>query len=292
MAKYLKEFETNAEYEAYINGNPDLPNVSLIDDDDSVKYNEYIDYSKQYLTFVALEDGTFKFTKKGSGTLQYSLNSGTTWTSLADNTNSPTVQSGNTIMWKGNLTTSSSIGVNGIGRFSSTGLFNVHGNVMSLKYGDNFIGNISMSDKQFSELFYYTKIVNAKNLILPSTTLKRFCYYQMFERCTSLTTAPELPALTLAYNCYGRMFYTCSSLTKAPELPATTLADACYSEMFRTSTNLNYIKMLATNISASGCLSQWVSGVAATGTFVKSASQTSLPSGASGIPANWTVQNI
>ena len=32
MGKYLKEFKTNAEYEAYINGEPFLPNVSIISD--------------------------------------------------------------------------------------------------------------------------------------------------------------------------------------------------------------------------------------------------------------------
>ena len=47
--------------------------------------------------------------------------------------------------------------------------------------------------------------------------------------------------------------------------------------------------MLATNISATGCLSNWVNGVASTGTFVKNPSMTSLPTGTSGIPSGWTV---
>ena len=49
--------------------------------------------------------------------------------------------------------------------------------------------------------------------------------------------------------------------------------------------------MLATDISAENCLTGWVDSVAATGTFVKAASMTSLPTGASGIPSGWTVQN-
>ena len=32
---------------------------------------------------------------------------------------------------------------------------------------------------------------------------KESCYVNMFSRCTSLTTAPELPATTLASGCYG-----------------------------------------------------------------------------------------
>ena len=52
--------------------------------------------------------------------------------------------------------------------------------------------------------------------------------------------------------------------------------------------------MLATDISASNCLDEWVSGVAATGTFKKSASMTSLPIGGygNGIPDGWTVENV
>jgi hypothetical protein len=34
----------------------------------------------------------------------------------------------------------------------------------------------------------------------------------MFEGCSSLTTAPELPATSLANYCYWRMFENCSSL--------------------------------------------------------------------------------
>ena len=54
---------------------------------------------------------------------------------------------------------------------------------------------------------------------------------------------------------------------------------------------MKYIKMLATNISASNCLNNWVSNVSGTGTFVKNPAMTSLPSGASGIPSGWKVQD-
>ena len=46
----------------------------------------------------------------------------------------------------------------------------------------------------------------------------------MFRDCTSLTTAPELPATTLAPYCYANMFDKCTSLTSAQAiLPATTI---------------------------------------------------------------------
>ena len=53
---------------------------------------------------------------------------------------------------------------------------------------------------------------------------------------------------------------------------------------------MNYIKCLATDISANSCISNWVSGVSPTGTFVKSANMDSWPTGVSGIPSGWTVQ--
>ena len=120
----------------------------------------------------------------------------------------------------------------------------------------------------------------------------------MFSGCTNLTTAPELPATALAISCYRQMFHGCTNLTAAPELPATTLVNYCYQEMFYGCTNLSSITMLATNIPASGvCLSNWVSGVASTGTFTKAASLIQgseagqIPTGTSGIPEGWTVVN-
>ena len=142
---------------------------------------------------------------------------------------------------------------------------------------------------------YYNMFLYCKSLtsapVLPATTLVDSCYYQMFYGCTSLTIAPELPATTLASNCYYQMFYLCTSLTTAPELPATTLATQCYKSMFQGCTNLNYIKCLATDISASNCTSNWVKGVASTGTFIKAPSMTSWTTGVNGIPTGWTVQD-
>lgn len=132
---------------------------------------------------------------------------------------------------------------------------------------------------------------NEGKYCLPATKLTSYCYYFMFEGCTSLTKAPELPATTLADSCYQEMFKDCTSLTTAPELPATKLTSYCYYLMFDGCSNLNYIKMLATDISAASCLSSWVFGVASSGTFVKNADMTSLPTGSSGIPSGWEVKD-
>jgi len=74
MGTYLKLFETQAKYEE-ARQNLILPNVSYCEDDNEVHYNPYVhDYSQDYLTFVALEDGTFTLTRNVS----YSLDNGET----------------------------------------------------------------------------------------------------------------------------------------------------------------------------------------------------------------------
>lgn len=127
--------------------------------------------------------------------------------------------------------------------------------------------------------------------VLSATTLSETCYYYMFQNCISLTTAPDLPATTLANRCYYGMFMGCTGLTTAPDLLATTLVSQCYQAMFMNCSSLNYIKCLATDISANNCLTNWVNGVSSSGTFVKDA-DAAWSRGVSGIPTNWTIDNI
>ena len=194
------------------------------------------DYSKDYLTFEPIEDSTFKFTRNS---LEYSIDDGNTWVNLPVNTDTPTISSGNKIMFKA---TNPSITSNyGIGTFSSTGNFNVSGNIMSLLYGDDFDSQTSLNNLPYTfvELFYScSKVIDVSDLILPATTLANYCYFYMFFACTNLISTPELPATTLVTSCYSNMFYNCTSLTTPPVLPATTLADNCYNSMFRGCYNL------------------------------------------------------
>ena len=125
---------------------------------------------------------------------------------------------------------------------------------------------------------------------LPATTLANFCYENLFNGCSSLTSAPTLPATTLADNCYSGMFYGCTSLTTAPRLPATTLANGCYSKMFSDCTKLNTITLGYTGNFAdapSYAFYYWVSRVASTGTFYYNGTDTTT--GVSAIPTGWTV---
>lgn len=194
----------------------------------------YKDWKREYLTFKALQSGTFKFSAATSSSkVQYSLDEGTTWVELNHNTNTPTVNSGEKIIWKASGITPQN--TTGIGTFSSTGDYEAMGNVMSMAFGDNFRGAKQLQEiYQFAYLFRdSTGLVNAANLRLPATTLSYTCYSNMFKGCTSLITAPKLPATAMAPYCYTYMFDGCQSLTKAPELPAMTLAQNCYAYMFR-----------------------------------------------------------
>ena len=206
-------------------------------------------YENQYLTFEAIEDGTFTFRGKDDEsflTLSYSLDGGQTWTAEERNPESPTITTGNKIMWKGTCTPDT-------GNFSSTGTFKVYGNIMSIVHGDDFRNSTAMYNNHFNSLFKGTKVVNAENLVLPSTTLESYCYAQMFSGCSNLTTAPQLPATTLANNCYASMFYDCTSLTTAPQLPATTLAENCYAQMFYGCTGLVNAPALPARTLAKSC---------------------------------------
>jgi hypothetical protein len=252
MKKYLTLFNSHAEYEQYVSGDFEKPNVSHCVQENEVHYNPYVhDYAEDYLTFVAKGSGTFTFTPQDSNVISYSTDGGENWTEG----NSVSVNNGDEVLWKGTMTPS----IMGIGTFSSTGQFDAQGNVMSLLYGDDFKGETTIEDYALSSLFYdgngvkKCNLVNANNLSLPATTLADYCYYGMFYGCTSLTTAPELPATTLTNYCYYYMFYGCTSLTTAPELPATTLANYCYYGMFSGCINLTTAPELPATTLANYC---------------------------------------
>ena len=248
------------------------------------------DYSKDYFTIVSLEDNNvIYFGVKNaaySKTISVSTDNGNTWTdytsseplndSFVFGTSIASLNTGEKILIKGNNTNyCNNVLDERNNYFSSEKRFNVEGNIMSLIYGDNFIGQNILPNESyiFARLFdqvsatnlHKNTIVSAENLILP-TTLRTGCYYGMFYLCTLLTTAPVLPATTLVTACYENMFNGCSSL--------------------------NYVKCLSTE-TESGSHDQtnnWLRGVSSSGTFVKDAN-TTWPSGESGIPSGWTIQN-
>lgn len=284
-----------------------------------------VDYSRQYLTFEVVEGGTIEFVATDasvSKTISYSLDNGETWTDLTSSTSyqsmGGTLSPGDKVLVKGTNNTYASNDRNYYNHFASTAKINVYGNIMSLISGDNFVDNKTLTEiNTFYRLFAEnSKLLSAKHLILPATTLTKYCYSNMFQNCanftsapklpattltegcymnmfvscSSLTSAPELPATTLVYACYTAMFYGCTSLTTAPELKATTLVRDCYSSMFKGCSNLNYIKAMFTTKPSGTYTFNWVDGVASNGTFVKNSAATWDVTGVNGIPTGWTIK--
>lgn len=177
---------------------------------------EYFDIN-DYLTIEALEDNLQIYFPYED--LMYGID-GLGWQKLIAGKYSPPINTGQTISFKGNVSSTAENKKS----FTITKKCNLLGNCMSLTSNDT---------PYFFKLFdNCTTIVYISKDFLPATTLVDYCYYRMFYGCSSLTTAPELPATTLANYCYGGMFMKCTSLTSAPALPATTLAYNCYTEMF------------------------------------------------------------
>ena len=196
-----------------------------------------VEINPPYLSFIGNEDFTLKTyntTKNWDGTLQYSTN-GSTWNT-----------------WNGTEISSadSKLYLRGTGNTKITG--------NSYKYKFVFTGTDAL------------KIVckgNIENLLDYETVsagghpiMSNYCYYYMFNDCTSLTKAPALPATTLAVGCYGYMFYGCTSLTTAPALPATTLAVNCYMFMFNGCTSLTTAPALPATMLAENCYQDMFSG--------------------------------
>lgn len=279
------------------------------------------DFSLRYLTFVAETDNVTFTLSNGvsSNVFQYSIDNGSTWNNLQIGQTSPSINNRHSIMWK-----ASNLGVNtetGIGIIRPSASARIEGNVMSLIYGDNFIGQTSIPNNyNLRKLFSgATNITSAENMVIPATSLKTQCYSQMFQGCTSLTATPItigssamtwsgnycmsnmfsnctslvhvsstlLPALNLGTQCYWYMFEKSSGMTESPILKATSLASQCYQGMFNGCSSLNTITCLATN--PSSYTNYWVEGVQTTsGTFYKNPSAT-WSTGTNGIPTNWTV---
>ena len=219
--------------------------VKYIDDTVAVETN--------YLTFTAEEDGSmFSFVNKDNNPdVQYSLDGGVTWIALEEGDTVILAHKGDKALLRGDNPQGFSKGSYRYSTFRMTGKVAASGSVMSLVDGAGLSTEIPV-DYCFYGLFNdCTSLTQAPEL--PATRLESSCYNRMFSGCTSLTKAPELPATTLASYCYEGMFSGCTSLTQAPELPATTLANGCYREMFKGCTSLTQTPELPATTLAGTC---------------------------------------
>lgn len=238
------------------------------------------DYGREYLFFDIYSDGILYWKSSSNAitkTIQYSKDGGTTWSSVTSSsagsgTVITEVQVGDTVMFKGN---NSYYSENDMGnRFVTDVHYAIKGNIMSMIYGDNFIGQTTFPEIQETQRVglglwgvYDTSInpnlEDAYDLVLPATALTKSCYMDMFMNCVNLVYAPELNANTLVEKCYNSMFWGCSKI--------------------------NYVKCLATDISADWCTENWLYRASNTGTFVKKYGVT-WPTGDDGIPSGWTIE--
>lgn len=205
------------------------------------------------LKFVATQaNSSVGIVNNGTGqapNIEISTDGGVTWTTW----NYSTIQlnSGGSVLMRGMNKEGFSKSNSKCSKFTTAGSIEVYGNIMSLIDYTQTV-DIIPCDYCFYSLFNgCTSLTTAPEL--PATTLTRGCYSNIFQGCTNLTTAPELPATTLARSCYEVMFYGCSALTTAPALPATTLADYCYAQMFQNCTSLTTVPELPATTLAGGC---------------------------------------
>ena len=277
---------------------------------ETCEYSPVHHYENDYLTFRARTAGKVYWHSNGSGqakTIDYSLNGGT-WTSITatDTSTYFNVAANDVVRFRGtNLSYAkdkSNYSGFGQGEHGTTGQstydsdaaeVDIEGNIMSLVYGDNFVGQTAFNGGtyNFCSIFKKLKVVSAENLVLPALTLRDHCYRAMFSWCTMLTKAPELPATTLATYCYWYMFEECA-ITTAPDLLFETFVNYSCGSMFTNCRSLNFIKCMAIDgFSATNCKQNWVQGVASSGTFVKDSgvSVSTWTTGPGGIPKNWLV---
>jgi hypothetical protein len=224
--------------------------------------------TNNYLTIVALEDGLTA--SLSNNACEYCVDGDGNWKTLAAGTATESINAGHALSFKGNLKSNSS---SGIGTFTVNKAFNLVGNCMSMLFSDSgkYARSLVGYYGAFCRLFYNcTSLKEVSENFLPALDTYNYCYQQMFQGCTSLTTAPNIYATNAAYQCCMQMFQGCTRLTKAPvltatdlgyqyyrnmfngcvrlvnapELPATTLGTSCYVSMFYGCTSLEMAPIL------------------------------------------------
>lgn len=152
--------------------------------------------------------------------------------------------------------------------FSVDKTYSIGGNILSLLYGEEFNGQTEFrndSANAFIALFRNeTNLVDASSLQLNAEFVPAAAYDTMFAHCENLESAPIIKGQTFSNGSCNVLFIDC--------------------------VKINRIECHATN-PASGQFFQWVHNVSVNGVFVKKRG-VSWPSGISGIPSGWTVEEI
>ena len=219
--------------------------------------------SKELTLTATADNSSVKLKKNGTLSNTYEVNTGSGWTAYAFDTVIP-LNAGESCKWRCSAHPTTQSLLNYV-QFVMTGQIEASGNCNSMLNSD-FEGITSLSgyDCAFCGLFQRcTSLTHAPELT--STTLSSSCYFTMFQGCTSLTQAPSLPATTLATSCYYKMFYECTNLVQAPDLPALSIPDSflsgrgdvkvfgCYVSMFEGCRSLVQAPALPATTLGKGC---------------------------------------
>ena len=257
------------------------------------------------LTLEATEDGTtVTITDASNVEYSYTVNGGTAVTKSSDD--SFTLNAGDIVQFN---STNPALGINPDSSYPN--VINalsikvdkksyVYGNVMSMvNDAGDFAADVTLADYAMPYLFSgnysasnHIAFLADKPLMLPATTISKYCYDGMFSYCQDLTVLPSgflpakvmkegcytfmfdqcngltslpddlLPAITLAKECYMDMFQSCSGLTTLPDdlLPATTLADKCYEAMFHLCKGLTHAPILRAPTLVKDCYERMFAG--------------------------------
>ena len=186
--------------------------------------------TSNYLTIVS-ESNNFSVSLSKTA-CEYCIDGDGQWIYLPANTATKKINYGQRLSFKANAIPDYS---DGIGTFKIYSYCRLEGNCMSMLFGDNAAGQVSLSGKNyaFKYLFEDCDILGVSKDFLPATTLSQECYYRMFAGSSLEEKVPSLPAASATYMCYYEMFADCNYLTVAPKLPALYLSDQCYYGMFR-----------------------------------------------------------
>ena len=205
----------------------------------------YVDEIKA-IKFTALADNSSVGLNKISSnqSLEYSTN-GSSWSNMTSAT-TINLNSGDSAYVRGILSANNTM--SDYSKFKGSGSLKVSGNI-------NTIWDYTAEDleagfqlKEWCGYYLFdgcTGLTDTSELLMPSDTVNKYSYANMFSRCTNLDKVPELPATTLKENSYQYMFSGCTSLITAQTIiPATTLEQYCYDSMFRGCTSLETAPIL------------------------------------------------
>jgi hypothetical protein len=257
-----------------------------------------------YLTFTARygEKNFFGIVNEGGNApdVQYSLDSGATWTLLNAGDTVFLRKVGDYAMLKGNNPNGFSKSLDSYTHFFMSNGYSSYlkasGSVMSLIDGTgrsktipndycfyrlfaecNALDNspelpaTTLTKECYREMFYgsFSLAVVDFNL-LPAKQMTEGCYRGMFKYCVQLSNTPNLPSRKLAPFCYAEMFEGCNSLVEEseydyehyslPDLPAKKLARGCYERMFANCREVSVVRGLHATEMAPRCYKEMFSG--------------------------------